>query len=214
MILKQINETSIVASWTLPEPVGSTTNYRLYWANCTTNWYMRNETFNTSITTKTLTNLTRERCYNISVAGLSEHLPSAPESSTITLGQSFFLEQLSCIDCLLCSIVTRPGTIYIDVTSTSSRLLLMVSLRNYIENGVYNITTTVTWVRFLHHCANGDDMDNIMVIEQPFNMSPIEQSITGLPSNSQYNITVVITNIIGNATAIKVNKTMEAGNCL
>ena len=92
----------------------------------------------------------------------------------------------------------------------------MVSLGNYIENGVYNVTTTVTWVRFLHHCTNGDDMDNnpVPVIEQPFNMSSIEQSITELLSNSQYNITVVITNIIGNATAIKVNKTMEAGNCL
>ena len=89
MILKQINETSIVASWTPPEQVDSTTNYILYWANCTTNGYMHNETFNTFITTKTLTNLMREQCYKISVAGLSEHLPSAPESSTITLGQFF-----------------------------------------------------------------------------------------------------------------------------
>ena len=89
----------------------------------------------------------------------------------------------------------------------------MVSLGNYIDNGVYNVTTTVTWVRFLHQCTNGDDMGNV-VIEEPFNMSSIEQSITELLSNSQYNITVVITNIIGNATAIKVNQTMEAGNCL
>ena len=89
----------------------------------------------------------------------------------------------------------------------------MVSLGNYIDNGVYNVTTTVTWVRFLHQCTNGDDMGNV-VIAEPFNMSSIEQSITELLSNSQYNITVVITNIIGNATAIKVNQTMEAGNCL
>ena len=89
----------------------------------------------------------------------------------------------------------------------------MVSLGNYIDNGVYNVTTTVTWVRFLHQCTNGDDMGNV-VIEEPFNMSSIEQSITELLSNSQYNITVVITNIIGNATAIKVNQTMEAGNCI
>ena len=89
----------------------------------------------------------------------------------------------------------------------------MVSLGNYIDNRVYNVTTTVTWVRFLHQCTNGDDMGNV-VIEEPFNMSSIEQSITELLSNSQYKITVVITNIIGNATAIKVDQTMEAGNCL
>ena len=112
-------------------------------------------------------------------------------------------------------IVTRPDGISLDVTPTNTTFLLNISLGNYIEDGVYSITTTVTWVRFLHLCANSDGMRHTPVVtERPFNMSSIKQSITGLLSNSEYSITVMITNVVDSETAKSDYKTTEAGNSL
>ena len=85
LTLDQEDETTITVSWTSPAPIG-TSGYRLYWVTCGTNEH--NEIcINASTTTKKkLTSLIKEECYNISVAGVSQHLPSEIIHSAITLG--------------------------------------------------------------------------------------------------------------------------------
>ena len=93
LTLKQENETSIIVSWISPVPVGDTIGYRLYWVKCRESEHDE-VLVNDGSVVQTLTNLMKGQCYNISVAGVSEHLPSEVKHSTITLGQ-FFLFSLS-----------------------------------------------------------------------------------------------------------------------
>ena len=81
LVLEQVGETNICVSWTAP---GNALSYRLYWVKC--NETQGNRKFlNHSTTTANLTDL-NEQCYTVCVVGISEHLPSEPMSSTITLG--------------------------------------------------------------------------------------------------------------------------------
>ena len=85
LVLEQVGETNISVSWTAPSPMGNALSYRLYWVKCNEN--QGNRTFlNPSTTTANLTDLDSEQCYTVCVVGISEHLPSEPLSSTITLG--------------------------------------------------------------------------------------------------------------------------------
>ena len=104
--------------------------------------------------------------------------------------------------------VTNPSNISIDVVSTSHGFSLMINLSNYVENGIYRIMTNVTWLRFLH-CNNVLGSSN--VTGQIYDVNPMNLSITGLVPNSEYNITVVVSNALGNKTQSVSNQTQPAG---
>ena len=90
------------------------------------------------------------------------------------------------------------------MVSTSHGFSLMINLSNYVENGIYCIMTNVTWLRFLH-CNNGLGSSNIT--DQAYDVNPMNLSITGLVSNSEYNITVVVSNAAGRKTESVLNET-------
>lgn len=86
-----------------------------------------------------------------------------------------------------------------------------MSLSNYVKDGVYFIKTYVTWVRFLHSCTMDLGSSNKIMTDLTYDMNPMEQNITELMPNSEYNITVIVTNAIGNRTKSVMDTTMEAG---
>ncbi|CAI8019257.1 Protein sidekick-2, partial [Geodia barretti] len=83
----------------------------------------------------------------------------------------------------------------------------MINLSNYVENGIYRIMTNVTWLRFLH-CNNGLGSSN--VTDQTYDVNPMNLSITGLVPNSEYNMTVVVSNALGSRTESFSNQTQPA----
>lgn len=52
---------------------------------------------------------------------------------------------------------------------------------------------------------------NKIMTDLTYDMNPMEQTITGLMPNSEYNITVIVTNAIGNRMESVMDTTMEAG---
>ena len=104
--------------------------------------------------------------------------------------------------------VTQPDILNIDVKSTDRTFILTTSLNNFVPEGLYNITATLTWEKFLHSCNR---MGSSHMIDEPYSRNDMERTITGLIPNSEYTITVVISNAIGNITINSVNSTLEAG---
>ena len=94
------------------------------------------------------------------------------------------------------------------MASTSHGFSLMINLSNYVENGIYRIMTNVTWLRFLH-CNNGVGSSN--VTDQTYDVNPMNLSITGLVPNSEYNMSVVVSNAAGSRTQRVSDETWEAG---
>ena len=81
--LKQDGETTIIVSWTPPTPLGDTIGYRVYY---TTDSTSQNTTVTGGSTrTVSLTSLEPGHLYNVSIVGLSEHLPSEPITSSLFL---------------------------------------------------------------------------------------------------------------------------------
>ena len=85
-------------------------------------------------------------------------------------------------------------------------LSLTISLDSYVPNGEYNVSINVTWISFLHSC--GSLLDRTYSIKRPYNTSILVQKVY---PNSQYNITVMVTNALGSVTMSLTNTTMEAG---
>ena len=79
--LVQEGGTNIIVSWNPPMQLENTTGYRVYWFTNPNN-IIQNET---SATVLKLSGLVEGECYNVSVGGISEHLPSEFISHTITL---------------------------------------------------------------------------------------------------------------------------------
>ena len=81
--LMQDGETTIIVSWTTPTPLGDTTEYRVYYTT------VGNTETSTDANSSTisLTSLMPGCRYNISIVGLSDHLPSEPVTSSIYLGK-------------------------------------------------------------------------------------------------------------------------------
>ena len=89
--LVQNNESSINVTWDPPNPPGDTTGYRVFYRQGT---MTKSKTVTGASSTFTVLNDLQPGCaYNISVAGLSEHLPSDIVTSAIFLGEHIcFLE--------------------------------------------------------------------------------------------------------------------------
>ena len=84
----QDGEATIIISWTTPTPLGDTTGYRVYYMT-------KNIIVNASTSTMlSLTSLEPGHRYNISIVGLSEHLPSEPVTSSIYLGKQIIRQFL------------------------------------------------------------------------------------------------------------------------
>ena len=93
--------------------------------------------------------------------------------------------------------------------TTSEMLTFNISLTNYIHNGIYNILIHVKWIRFLHSCNINRNI--FYMIDEPYNMTTIGKKIEKLPASSEYNITVRISNAVGDITNSSVARTLESG---
>ena len=83
--LVQNNESSINVTWDPPNPPGNTTGYKVFYRQGT---MIKSKTVtNASSTFTVLNDLQPGRTYNVSVAGLSDHLPSDIVTSAIFLGE-------------------------------------------------------------------------------------------------------------------------------
>ena len=78
-----------------------------------------------------------------------------------------------------------------------------------MENGKYHLIANASWLRFLHSCNNHFGDSNITY--EMYTVNPMDLKITGLAPNSFYNITVTVTNAVGNGTKSVNNMTQEAG---
>ena len=78
-----------------------------------------------------------------------------------------------------------------------------------MENGKYHLIANATWLSFLHSCDNHLGDSNITY--ETYTVNPMEVNITGLAPNSVYNITVTVTNAVGDETSTVINMTQEAG---
>ena len=85
----------------------------------------------------------------------------------------------------------------------------MITLSNYKDNGLYNIMTSVTLVSVLHSCDKVTGRLN--VINQTYDTNPINQTIAEFVPNSEYNITVVISNAVGSTTQSVTEMTLPEG---
>ena len=79
-----------------------------------------------------------------------------------------------------------------------------------MENGKYHLIANATWLRFLHSCDSRLG-DSNMAYETYYTVNPMELKITGLATNSFYNITVTVTNAVGKRTNTVIHMTQEAG---
>ena len=107
-------------------------------------------------------------------------------------------------------LVTHPDRIDVGVTSTSNGFSLLVNLNNYVENGKYHLIANATWWSLLHSCDSRLG-DSKMTYETYYTVNPMDLNITGLAPNSVYNITVTVTNAVGNETSTVIRMTQEAG---
>ena len=85
----------------------------------------------------------------------------------------------------------------------------MVNLSNYVENGKYHLIANATWLSFLHSCDSRLGDSNMTY--ETYTVNPMDLNITGLAPNSVYNITVTVTNAVGNETSTVIRMTQEAG---
>ena len=199
--LRQNGETTIIISWTTPTPLGDTTEYRVYYNN---DGVTNNITVNASTSTMlSLTSLVPGRQYNISIIGLSEHLPSEPVNSSIYLGKhirQFYLYFIFFLSCL----VLLPTNIFVTIKKmTTTTISLNVSVDNYNSKTSYN--ATVTWtVRLINRCNNKTDVGGFHIEGY---VPTVEYSITNIYPESDYDIIVTITNAAGNVTSDNVDVT-------
>ena len=211
LMLEQNDMTSINASWSPPPQSANITGYRVFWTRCASSDCINHTVINSTV--ETLTGLMAGQCYSVYVVSVSD-LPSDTATRNITLGNFFLVARRFCLTklYLLFFKVTNPGNISIDVVSTYSHgFSLMINLSNYVENGIYRIMTNVTWLRFLH-CNNGLGSSNIT--NQTYDVNPMNLSITGLVPNSEYNITVVVSNAAGSRHECVSDETWEAGTVI
>ena len=78
-----------------------------------------------------------------------------------------------------------------------------------MENGKYHLIANATWLRFLHSCDSRLGDSNMTY--ETYTVNPVDLNITGLAPNSVYNITVTVTNAVGNETNTVIHMTQEAG---
>ena len=202
LILEQTDETSISVSWSPPDEPANITDYRVHWnsSECNT----------TPSTFKTLTGLVKGEHYSVSVASVSNSRPSERITRNIVLGQYIFCVLSVSPNYVSLFKVTLPGSINIDVTSVGHHgFFLSVNLSNYVENGKYHLIANATWLRFLHSCNNRLGDSNMTY--ETYTVNPMDSKITGLAPNSVYNITVTVTNAVGNETSTVIHMTEEAG---
>ena len=88
----------------------------------------------------------------------------------------------------------------------------MLSLSNYIQNGSYYIITNVTWIKFIHSCSVGIGRPYLM--NYTYTMDPMTLNIKELLPNSEYNITVEVTNAVGSKTKSVMDMIPPAGEVL
>ena len=79
-----------------------------------------------------------------------------------------------------------------------------------MENGKYHLIANATWSRFLHSC---NSFGNSNVTYETF-VNAMDVDITGLAQNSEYNITVTVTNAVGSTKKSFLNVTQAAGMSL
>ena len=84
-----------------------------------------------------------------------------------------------------------------------------MNLSNYVENGKYHLIANATWLSLLHSCDSRLGDSNMAY--ETYTVNPMDLKITGLAPNSFYNITVTVTNAVGNGTKSVNNMTQEAG---
>jgi hypothetical protein len=182
--LVQNNESSINVTWDPPNPPGNTTGYKVFYRQGT---MIKNKTVtNASSTFTVLNDLQPGRTYNVSVAGLSDHLPSDIVTSAI------FLAAL-------------PRNIVVNFTTTTTEISIMVSFDNY--SSAVGYTITVTWESLAHSCSH---VASVSDSETYYAYVPMmEYTITGLDANSLYSITVLIRNPAGNVTSHPINATTQ-----
>ena len=86
LTLTQHGPMNITVSWTPPSPLNYTSGYRVYYKpSDSTSW--QNITINdASITTVNVIGLISGIYYNVSIVGISEHLPSEMRQGDIYLG--------------------------------------------------------------------------------------------------------------------------------
>ena len=197
--LMQDGETTIIVSWTTPTPLGDTTEYRVYYTT------VRNTETSTDANSSTisLTSLMPGRRYNISIVGLSDHLPSEPVTLSIYLGKHnnhFYL----CFILILSFLVLIPRNISVTVKNVNTTTItLNVSVGNYNSKTSYN--ATVTWtVRLINCCNNKTDVGGFHIEGY---VPTVEYSITNIYPESDYDIIVTITNAAGNVTSDNVDVT-------
>ena len=109
-----------------------------------------------------------------------------------------------CFTLFLSFVVRLPETISVTVKNVNTTTIsLNVSVGNYNSKTSYN--TTVTWtVRLINRCNNKTDVGGFHIEGY---VPTVEYSITNIYPESDYNITVTITNAAGNATSEIVNVT-------
>ena len=78
-----------------------------------------------------------------------------------------------------------------------------------MENGKYHLIANATWLSLLHSCDIRLGDSNMTY--ETYTVNPMDLKITGLAPNSCYNITVTVTNAVGNGTKTVINMTQEAG---
>ena len=78
-----------------------------------------------------------------------------------------------------------------------------------MENGKYNIMANATWLSLLHSCDSR--LGDSKMVYETYTVNPMALKITDLAPNSVYNITVMVTNAVGNETSTVINMTQEAG---
>ena len=88
----------------------------------------------------------------------------------------------------------------------------MLSLNKYVQDGIYHIITNVIWMKFVHSCSDG--LGRSYFMEHTYAMNPMKLTVEGLLQNSEYNITVEVTNAVGNTAQSVIDMTPPAGEVL
>ena len=197
---------NITVSWTPPSPLNYTSGYRVnYKVDHSTSWQSIIIINDAIITTVNVTGLTSGIYYNVSIVGISEHLPSEMRHGDIYLGYTShtIISAIIVMVPINLTAVPPPQKPLVSVSNRGTTTLTL-SMESLPEE---NYQVCVFWEKIYPLCLH-NNRSNCSIVTNTFS----EYLISGLDEGSSYSITVMVTNAAGKAISDPLNTlTLETG---
>ena len=177
----QEGPTGIRVSWTPPTPLGDITGYRIYYSGGSSGSV---NISGGSTDNYLLNGLENEASYNISIVGISEHLPSnhVHYPSSIQLGEQFKCVIEICISNISICSPTDEITITVNAVDVSSIIFSWTRV-----DGINPTTYTISYSN-----TNNTQCFNSSFILLQISGSATGHTIDGLEEATEYIITVTM----------------------